>query len=83
MGRTPRYYTQLLKKKKLTCILNLVYMGEKERERESEREREKAHISIKLANEAGEVVVLEIFRQQELGELGRRPYNKPSSLSIP
>lgn len=47
-----------------------------------ERERE-TYIGIKLSDEAGEVVVLEIPRQHVLGELGRRPDHETVAVSVP
>jgi len=41
------------------------------------------YISIELANEAGEIVVLKIFRKQILSENGRVPNNERCSSIIP
>ena len=41
------------------------------------------YISVELANEAGEVVVLEIFRKQILGESGGVPDDEGRSRIVP
>lgn len=47
------------------------------------KKRRGTNIGVKLSDEAGEVVVLEIVRQHDLGKLGRRPNHKPIPLHIP
>lgn len=41
------------------------------------------YISIKLPNEAGEIVVFEVLRQQIAGKFGRIPNNKTVALVTP
>lgn len=41
------------------------------------------HIGIKLSNEAGEIVVFEVFRQHEFGELRRRPHHESIPFRVP
>lgn len=41
------------------------------------------HVGIKLSNEAREIVVFEIFRKHEFGELRRRPYHESVSSRVP
>lgn len=41
------------------------------------------HVCIKLSNEAREIVMFEIFRQHEFGELRRRPYHESVASRVP
>ena len=42
-----------------------------------------AYIGVELADEAGEVVVFEVFREQITGEDGRVPDDKTGSIFVP
>jgi hypothetical protein len=52
-------------------------------EREREREREDSHVGIKLANKAGEVVVLEVVWEEIPSKLRRSPHDKSGFIFTP